>query len=131
MLPTSLFAYGRCVSSAYILGLQFDKNLEVNFCIIRITVNRGWSTPHPLPRGTPQVSTLLSDKDPLTEHCCVRFSKNSQIYHKGEALLDIRVLWSTISKAFSRSRKITALIFSMSILYAQESVTSSKAVTVQ
>ena len=41
------------------------------------------------------------------------------------------MLWSTISKAFSRSRKITALIFSMSILYAQESVTSSKAVTVQ
>ena len=41
------------------------------------------------------------------------------------------MLWSTVSKAFFRSRKITPLIFSISILYAQESVASSKAVTVE
>ena len=44
---------------------------------------------------------------------------------------DRRMLWSTVSKAFFRSWKITPLILSMSILYAQESIASSTAISVE
>ena len=82
---------------------------------IRIRVDRvsmvAWVT-----WGRPHVNTRLSDKDPLTERCVYgspntteTILMNSQIYHKSQ------VSWSTLSKAFFRSRKITALIFPISI----------------
>ena len=43
--------------------------------------------------------------------------------------LDNRISWSTVSNAFLRSKKTTALILRRSILYAQSSVASSKAVS--
>ena len=87
--------------------------------------------------GTPQVSTWLSDKDPLTENCCVRFSKYDCNYFNEfpdiplKSSLDRRMSWSTVSKPFFRSIKITAIIFPISLLYAQESVASRKAVTAE
>ena len=42
-----------------------------------------WMVPPPPRLGTPQVSTRLSDKDPPTERCLVRFSKyDSNHYNK-------------------------------------------------
>ena len=66
MLPTSLFAYVRCVSSADIVGSLFKKHFGRSFM---------YNKPRIVPWGTLQVSTRLSDKDSPTEHCCVSFSK--------------------------------------------------------
>ena len=63
-------AYVRCVSSAYILGLQFDKQFGRS-----LIYNKNNNGPRMVPWGTPHVNVQLLDSDPFTEHFCVRFSK--------------------------------------------------------
>ena len=59
----------------------------------------------------------LKAKDQPTEHCLVQFSKYDSNHFNQfpdipqKSSLDRRMLWSTGSKAFFRSRKITPLIF--------------------
>ena len=70
ILSRSPPAYVRCVSSAYILGSQFDKQFGRS-----LIYNKNNSGPRMVPWGTPQVNEQLLDSDPFTEHFCVRFSK--------------------------------------------------------
>ena len=109
MLPTLLSAYIRYVSSTYILG---------SHSVTNIIYHKNKSGPRMVAWRRLQVNTRLSDKDPLTERCVYgspntteTILMNYQIYHKSQ------VSWSTLSKAFFRSRKITALIFPRSLFY--------------
>jgi len=63
-------AYVRWVSSAYILGSQFDRQFGRS-----LMYNRNSSGPKMVPWGTPQLNEQLLENDPLMEHICVRFSK--------------------------------------------------------
>ena len=63
------------MSPANILGSQFDKQFGRSFMQDKNNSAPRMVPAPPSPLGTPQVSTRLSVKDPLTEHCLVQFSK--------------------------------------------------------
>ena len=62
--------YVRCVSSAYILSLQFDEQFGRS-----LIYNNNNNGPRMAPWGTLHVNEQLLDSDPFREHFCVRFSK--------------------------------------------------------
>ena len=102
-LSTQSPAYVRWVSSAYILGSHLDKQFGRS-----VIYNRNSSGPRIVSYGTRQVNGWLM------EHICVRFSKYNLNHldafpHMPWWLnLDKRISWSTVSKAFFKSRKTTA-----------------------
>ena len=63
-------AYVRWVSSAYILGSQFERQFGRS-----LMYNRNSNGPKIVPWGTPQLNKQLWESDPLMEHIWVRFSK--------------------------------------------------------
>jgi len=125
-------AYVRWLSSAYILGAQFDRQFGRS-----LIYNRNSSDPKIVPWGTPQLNDQLLESDALMEHIRVRFSKYDWNhlcafpYMLWSLNFDKRISWSAVSKAFFRSKKTTALILPRATLYAQVSVASRRAETVE
>ena len=71
--------------------------------------------PRTEPRRTPAVTSVVSDRAPLTETRCLRFERKDVIQLcvlpviPYEVSLDRRRLWGTLSKALAKSRRMASI----------------------
>ena len=71
--------------------------------------------PRTVPCGTPDVTSVVSDRAPLTETRCLRFDRKDVIQVcvlpviPYEVSLDRRRLWGTLTKALAKSRRIASV----------------------
>ena len=112
-----LLAKVKCVSSAYIRGTEFNRQLGKSLIYIKKR-----SGPRIVPWGMPQVRKWSPEREPFTKHRCLRQSKYD-LNHSYEVPwtpylfnLDKRISWSTVSKAFFKSKKTTAFTLPWSML---------------
>ena len=82
--------------------------------------------PRTEPCGTPDVTSVMSDRAPLTETRCLRFDRKDVIQLcvllpviPYEVSLDRRRLCGTLSKALAKSRRIATVCVLLSIAVIQ------------
>ena len=86
--------------------------------------------PNTVPCGTPDKTGHGSEREPSTTTCCVRHWRNEADHERRESLIPIEcilrssVVWSTLSSALEKSKRMVSIWLDWSRVFAK-SVTVS------
>ena len=89
--------------------------LDRTFLLMSLIYNKNSIGPRTEPCGIPDVTSVMSDRAPLTETRCLRFDRKDVIQLcvlpviPYEVRLDRRRLCGTLSKALAKSRRIASI----------------------